>query len=136
MAFMEWSAALSVGVKNIDAEHHELVVMLNDLHGAMTTGKGKDALKGVLDRLIQYTLSHFSHEEELMRTHAYPDSWKHTNEHRELTKQAQAIQAKFASGQTVGLSIEVMEFLRSWLTDHIQTIDVRFGAFLNAKGVN
>lgn len=136
MAFMEWSEALSTGVKDIDAEHCELVIMLNDLHAAMTTGKGKDALKNVLDRLINYTVSHFTHEEELMRKYAYPDSWKHTNEHRELTKQVQAVQAKFVAGQTIGLSIEVMEFLRGWLTNHIQEVDARFGAFLNTKGVN
>lgn len=135
MAYLDWKDSLSVGIKEIDDEHRELVNMVNDLHSAMSTGKGKDALGGVLDRLINYTVSHFAHEEELMRKYSYPDSFKHTNEHRQLTKTAVDVQTKFKSGQTIGLSIEVMDFLRNWLTTHIQDVDTRFGAFLQTKGL-
>lgn len=135
MAYLDWKDSLSVGIKQIDDEHRELVNMVNDLHSAMSTGKGKDALGGVLDRLINYTVSHFAHEEELMRKYSYPDSFKHTNEHRQLTKTAVDVQTKFKSGQTIGLSIEVMDFLRNWLTTHIQDVDTRFGAFLQTKGL-
>ena len=135
MAYLDWKDSLSVGIKEIDDEHRELVNMVNDLHSAMSTGKGKDALGGVLDRLIDYTVSHFAHEEELMRKYSYPDSFKHTNEHRKLTKTAVDVQTKFKSGQTIGLSIEVMDFLRNWLTTHIQEVDNRFGAFLKTKGL-
>jgi hemerythrin len=135
VAFLDWSSSLSVGIADIDAEHHELIVMLNDLHSAMASGHGRQALSDVLGRLVKYTQSHFAHEEELMRKHAYGESWKHTHEHRELTKQVLAVQAKFEQGQTIGLSIEVMDFLRNWLTNHIQTIDAKLGAFLKTKGV-
>jgi len=135
MAFMDWSDALSVGVDDIDAEHRELVSMLNDLHGAMARGEGRVALSGVLDRLVNYTQSHFAHEEELMRKFGYTESWRHTFEHRDLTKQVLDEKDKFDKGQIIGLPIEVMAFLRDWLANHIKNVDAKFGAFLNTKGV-
>lgn len=136
MAFLDWTDDLSVGIGEIDAEHRELISMLNDLHGAMSRGEGKAALSTVLDRLVKYTQSHFSHEEELMRKHGYTDAWKHTNEHRELTRQVIEVKDKFDSGKTLGLPIEVLNFLRDWLGSHIKSVDARFGNFLKTKGVH
>ena len=39
----------------------------------MSTGQGKAVSGRILDRLVQYTASHFSHEERLMRLYDYPD---------------------------------------------------------------
>jgi len=135
MIFMDWNDGLSVGVEAIDAEHRELVSMINDLHGAMTRGEGKGALGGVFDRLVKYTQSHFAHEEDLMREHGYTEAWKHTFEHRDLTTRVLEIKDKFDQGMIIGLSVEVMVFLRDWLANHIKNVDAKFGAFLNAKGV-
>lgn len=135
MAFLDWNDGLSVGVGDIDSEHRELVSMLNDLHGALARGEGRTALSGVLDRLVKYTQSHFAHEEDLMRRYGYPDSWRHTNEHRELTKQVLEVEEKFDQGKILGLPIELMAFLRDWLANHIKNVDAKFGAFLNTKGV-
>ena len=33
------------------------------------------------------------------------------------------------------MTVEVMNFLKDWLSNHIQTSDKKYGPFLNSKGV-
>ncbi|MCA9557536.1 MAG: hemerythrin domain-containing protein, partial [Myxococcales bacterium] len=65
MALFEWSDDYSVKVPSIDAQHKQLVGLLNELHDGMFSGAGMAHLESVLGGLIEYTAHHFAHEEEL-----------------------------------------------------------------------
>ena len=134
MALITWTTAFSVGVREIDTQHQELIRLINDLHDAMREGKGRSTMGEILKRLIDYTVNHFGFEEKLFAETGYPESLAHTAEHASLTREVQALALKYESGQSV-LSIEVMEFLRSWLTDHIKGVDKRYTAHLHSKGI-
>jgi hemerythrin len=135
MAMIEWTPRLSVAVSQFDDEHKKLITMINDLHQAMQQGKSKAALASILDRLIDYTASHFAHEEQAMRAHQYPDIDKHIQEHKALVAKAMEIQKQAHDHATAALSMQTMSFLSNWLTSHIQGTDQRYGPFLNSKGV-
>jgi hemerythrin len=49
-------------------------------------------------------------------------------------KKVSDLQNKFNSGEGV-MTMEVMNFLRDWLNDHIIGSDTKFGPFLNEKGI-
>ncbi len=134
MALMEWSDNLSVNVKQIDEEHKKLVGMLNDLHDAMKQGKGSDVSGKVLSGLVQYVATHFSNEEKLMKENAYPEYLRHKKEHDDLTKQALDLQQQFQTGKPV-LTIELMKFLKDWLSNHILGTDKKYSPYLNSKGI-
>lgn len=134
MALMMWSDSLSVNIKEIDEQHKKLIGMLNELHDAMKAGKGNDVTGKVLSGLIQYVATHFAHEEKLMTAHAYPDLAKHKTEHELLTKQATDLAKQFQAGKPV-LTVELMTFLKNWLSNHILGTDKRYGPYLNSKGV-
>ncbi|MEW6117819.1 MAG: bacteriohemerythrin [Nitrospirota bacterium] len=135
MALMTWSDALSVNIKEIDEQHKKLVGMINDLHDAMKVGKGTDVTGAILTGLVQYVATHFATEEKLMKAHSYPEFLKHKTEHENLTKQALELQKQFGEGKPV-LTVELMNFLKNWLTNHIQGTDKKYGPFLNGKGIN
>ena len=135
MPLMEWGPKLSVGISQFDGEHQRLVGMVNDLFDAVNAGKGKDRLGPILDGLINYTVTHFQHEEREMQQHAFPGFAKHKEEHDALTKQVSEVQRKFASGATAALSVEVMNFLKNWLITHIMGTDKGYTACLQSKGV-
>ncbi len=82
MAFMKWSDDLSVGVKEIDAQHQRFISLINDLHEAMLAKRGKDVLEEVLADLASYTQYHFSTEEEYMQKFGYAGFAAHRREHR------------------------------------------------------
>jgi hemerythrin len=135
MAFIDWSSQLSVNIRSIDEQHKKLVGMVNDLFEAMKTGKGKDVLGKVLDGMVKYVGTHFQTEENLMRTHGYPEYAEHKKEHDDLTKKVLELQNQYQSGM-VTLSLTTGNFLKDWLTRHIMGTDKKYSAYLNAKGVS
>ena len=134
MALMTWNQKLSVGVARIDVEHQGLINLLNQLHDEMLKGKAKDVLGPTLDRLVSYTQTHFSTEEALFKAHAYPGAAEHRAEHDSFRQKAADLQKGLKSG-AAGLSTEVLNFMRDWLTRHIQGTDMQYKAFFEAKGV-
>ena len=136
MPLMTWNNSLSVGIAVIDEDHKKLVAMVNQLYDAVQAGHGKDALGKTLDGLIDYTVMHFAREEKFFQETGYPDAVAHKKEHADLTKQVLDVQAKYRSGATSTLSLEVMTFLKNWLVKHIQGSDRKYGPHLNAKGIH
>lgn len=134
MSLMTWSDALSVNIKEIDDQHKKLVNMLNELHDAMKSGQGAKITGSVLTGLIQYVGTHFATEEKYMKQHAYPDFIKHKAEHDDLTKKAVDLQKQFQDGKPV-LTVELLNFLKNWLSNHIMGTDKKYSPYLNSKGL-
>jgi hemerythrin len=129
-----WSdAMLSVHVDQIDDEHKKLVNLLNVLNTAVSTGAGQAALGGVLNGLVNYTVYHFSHEEDMFRRSRYPNYDKHRRQHEGFTAKVLQVNSEFQAGRSPVLAGEVIEFLKTWLAQHIMGSDREFGAYLNAN---
>jgi hemerythrin len=129
-----WSEIYSVKIGIVDTQHKNLVNILNELHQSMLGAQGKDKVGQVLLNLIKYTQVHFAMEEKLMQSHGYPDFPAHKAEHDQLANTVLEFQRKFLSNE-VGLTVEMMDFLKDWLSKHILDSDKKYGPFLNAKGV-
>lgn len=132
MSLFQWSEAYSVGYPDIDSQHKRLFQLAEQLHAAMTAGKGKQCLSTTLNNLIAYTKRHFSDEEILMQTHRYPFYQQHKAEHRALTEKVVAFQQSFQSDRA-NLTVELLRFLSDWLTHHIGTADKKVGDFLKQR---
>ncbi|WP_243374350.1 bacteriohemerythrin [Geotalea sp. SG265] len=135
MSLISWNQGLSVSVKQFDDQHKKLIDLINTLHDAMKTGKGKDVLGDILQSLVSYTKSHFAAEELLMQRHGYEGYEKHKKEHNLLVMQVADIQKKLNEGAPV-LTQTVMLFLKDWLSTHIQGEDRKYSPFFNGKGIS
>jgi hemerythrin-like metal-binding protein len=109
-----WDQSWCIGVKNVDAQHQNLVALVNKLNQAMSEGKGKNVLEEILESLVSYTKEHFRDEERMMEQNGYPDLIAHKRKHVELTKKVIDFQAEFKSG-AMGMSIDIMQLLTTWL---------------------
>jgi hemerythrin len=121
----EWSNDYSVQITSIDAQHRNLFAIGQELHAAMMAGQGTSALAKILDRLVQYTVAHFAHEERLMQQNGYPDLAAHKAEHAALTKQVLQFQADFQSGRAA-MTVQILHFVNEWLQKHIKGTDKRY----------
>lgn len=130
MAFLNWSDKFSVHNERINDEHKKLIILINALHEAIKIGKGNDVVGKILLKLVDYTKIHFAHEESLMREHNYPMINIHKNEHNVLTQQVHELYVDFLTGKRI-LSMDLMNFLKKWLRDHILGHDLEFGDFLH-----
>src|SRR5512133_389950 len=87
MSFMEWNERYSVGVAVFDDEHKKLIAIINELYEAITVGADKLALQRISDKLVEYTLMHFRHEETYFDDWSYPQAAAHTAYHAKLRQQ-------------------------------------------------
>ena len=134
MATLVWGDQYKIGFKQIDDQHQELVRLIGVLSDAIKTNRSKEVLEKLLGDLINYTVSHFSTEERLMRTYAYPENSAHTKEHGDLAKTVVDLQKRLKDGKAT-VTLETILFLNDWLSQHILKTDKRLSAFLNAKGI-
>ncbi len=134
LAALVWDDKFSVAFKGIDDQHKKLILLINDLSVASASGKGREVVGGILQGVVDYTVSHFAYEEGMMKEQAYPDFAAHKKQHDELVQQASDLLVKQKAGATM-ISVEVMNFLKNWLTTHINGTDKKLGAFLTSKGL-
>ncbi|MBV5340179.1 MAG: hemerythrin family protein [Deltaproteobacteria bacterium] len=134
MALITWNPAFSVKVKQFDDQHIKLVDMINELYDAMKAGNGSETVAKILGQLVDYTVTHFTDEEQRLSQYAYPDLEAHKSEHEKLVRQVLDLQQKFEAGQAI-LTLNVMMFLKDWLMTHIQGDDKKYGDYLNGRGV-
>lgn len=135
MSFALWDASLSVGNKLIDEHHQHLIMLLNQLYEQVKTGNITASAEKIIDELTDYATYHFAAEEQYMRTYKYPQMDSHAKEHLEFTKIIVEYQKTLVSGQKVLFS-NLVVFLKDWLINHICTVDLKLGQFINSNGVS
>lgn len=132
MSMFQWKQEYSVGYVPIDEQHKRLFELADEFQSAMTAGKAKETVGKTLSGLIAYTKSHFATEEGLMRRHHYPEYSKHKAAHDGFT--AKVVQfEKDLQTASLATAINILPFLRDWLTHHIGESDRKIAAYLNSK---
>jgi hemerythrin len=134
MAIIQWNDGFSVKNADMDKQHQHLFDLINKLHDAMGQGKGRETLPEVFDSLVKYTQSHFAAEEALLQKYKYPGLVNHKRQHADLITQVSELQKQFLAGD-FSASMKTRDFLKQWLTEHIQENDQKYGVFLNQKGI-
>jgi hemerythrin-like metal-binding protein len=127
-----WLEKYSVGIPEIDAQHKGLVRLINDLHAAMGAGHGKEAVGKILDELVRYTEQHFKFEENMLGQKRYSKLTAHQAEHKKLTGQVLELRNKYRDS-SLTLGMEVLQFLRNWLANHIMGHDQQYAAELKTR---
>ena len=100
----------------------------------MKVGKGKEVLGSTFNEVVKYTTYHFDSEEKFFSLYNYPQTASHKKEHDNFVSEVQKLKQDYENGKTV-MSLEVMNRLKDWLTNHILVSDKEYTAFLNSKGI-
>lgn len=131
--FFKWSPEYSVNIKTIDSQHQELVSILNRLFIAVSKREGEKVIGGILDGLMDYTKTHFALEERLMQQAKYKDLEAHKLEHKKLIEELDRLCKKHLIEEKP-IYFEMLGFLKNWLREHIQGVDKKYSADLQAAG--
>ncbi|MDR2124447.1 MAG: bacteriohemerythrin [Desulfovibrio sp.] len=124
---MQWTPDLATGIDLIDSQHKMLCAYINSLNRAAAARRNGD-IAGIVAGLKQYTVSHFGTEEYYFSRTGYPDTEKHKQIHKNFVDKVADMERKFAAGQEVGA--ELLEFLKSWLLNHIRITDHQYAPFV------
>ncbi len=120
MTLLVWQDDLNTGIEVIDHQHMRIVEMINHLQVAQKSME-RLAVSEVIDELIDYTMSHFAFEEELMEEAGYPFSHAHKRVHEIFGKRVSEYRMRFQAGEDV--SDELRNMLARWLFNHIRGDD-------------
>ena len=132
MAFYAWNDSYAMGIPLIDRHHRMLVGYVNKLADALDHGAADKIVGELLNELGVYTQMHFSYEEALFNEHHYPDEVEHRHYHENLVGQVKAFLQRYQAGSD-GLSVELLEFLKQWLNNHILREDMAYSGFLRER---
>lgn len=132
MPFIDWKDSYSVGLPDIDQQHKKLVGIINRLHDAMKTGSAQALIIRVVDDLVEYTREHFAYEERMIQAAGYPHVAEHAKKHRAMVAQVQAFRER-VGGTHATLPLQLMDFLKSWLTQHILSSDMDYSRVLTSS---
>lgn len=123
-----WKDRFVVGIPEIDEEHRGLFDALEELSTALAAGERARALD-TLRPIAEHALSHFAHEERMMRRAGYSGYKWHRAQHETAKKRLSAL-IQEARGAGLPECQHVAEFLKAWMPDHITLHDCMMSAAL------
>lgn len=116
-----WTSDLDTGIEAIDNQHKRIVNCINQLENAI---KQHDRLsvEQVLVELLDYTVSHFVFEENLLEEAGYKLAKPHKAMHDIFVKRIEMYQQRYNAGEDVAEELHGM--LCTWLLHHIKRDDM------------
>ncbi len=89
-----WREQMSVGNTLIDTEHRYLLDQINAVELALNSEDNHDILVETLNHLVEYTQTHFNHEEQIQLKIKYPLHENHKVKHKEIMTELYSIKQK------------------------------------------
>jgi hemerythrin-like metal-binding protein len=132
MSTRAWNQRYATGIASIDAQHVTLFESAQGLNDALRSGHAREAVPGLLEHLIVYSLSHFADEEAHMERLCYPGLPGHRDVHRDLMAQVYDLQDRYLKGEPQ-VVMELTMLVTRWLKKHIQEHDQAFAAFIRRE---
>jgi hemerythrin-like metal-binding protein len=132
MNFLTWTENLSVGDGELDKHHKTIIESINKLEMVINKEDQRQVTKKILDELHLYVDYHFSAEEDLFKKTNFPHAQKHIDEHRSFRDRLEKIQRQYDKNDEF-TSLEVMDFLINWVTNHIETFDREYIPYIAKK---
>lgn len=122
MALIEWKSEFSLGIPRVDAEHQELIDLINRFHKNVHLGEHDGTMIDFLDGLYTSAARHFAHEELMMQARRYTAYEEHRADHRRLLDEVTAIKSEYQDG-TLNDTEVMTKRLYDWFCIHFKTHD-------------
>lgn len=134
MARIELLETFEVGHAGIDADHRQLVAIINDISDAIDDDRMTEC-RGLLESFLDVAAQHFRTEEGLLSEIGFPRIGEHSAYHAELLMRATAIKEMCAGLTETTKLRQCFEDLARFMVDDIVRGDLDFKSFLEANGL-
>ena len=124
MTLLKWTKAFNVGIEEVDAEHKELIELINGLHDVMQVGADYVQVVELLGEIYSQIATHFAHEEKIMRYARYALYDEHKEDHETLLDDLREIMDEVEADGTFD-AIALSADLNRWFMDHFHTHDAK-----------
>jgi hemerythrin len=119
MSPIKWMQEMTVGVKELNAQHKELIAICNELEESLSQGEPSTVIDWLLRQLYAYTRYHIASEEELLERAGDPDLDLHRTGNESLLEWVDNLMREFKQGG-MKLPPATVSELQQWYQDHIR----------------
>jgi hemerythrin-like metal-binding protein len=126
---IEWNDRVMVSESTIDSEHRKLFAIINDLYRIVSQEGEEAAVEPCYAAMMDYTRTHFAHEEALMERRGYAEFPAHRQEHQDLLRRLDELHEEYRAGRKTAAT-DLLNFLASWWMTHIAAFDTRLAEFI------
>ncbi|MBU1046503.1 bacteriohemerythrin [Patescibacteria group bacterium] len=135
---IEWTEENSVGVKELDEHHQNLVKIANKLYDFTRTNvKDRNKLIELLNELVNFSKYHHSIEEKYFKKFNYEHIERHTKEHEKFFVNMNALIKKIEDPKSdfSQTTFEVLDYLEDWYLNHLNDEDKKYTKTFNENGL-
>ena len=122
---IEWEEKYSVGIISIDEQHKKIIDIINRIIAAKELDDNTKEITEILNEMAAYSHEHFKTEETHMIEFKYPEYQYHKEEHIDFSLRTLAYQSRVITGDN-RVANAILEYLKSWLVNHIQKADKKY----------
>lgn len=134
MAHIFWTADLNTGFSEIDKQHQQMVLYINELNDAFEkSGASREDIGKVLFDLISCSMNHFDYEETMMERSGYALTEPHRRVHQNFANKLMEYQGRLLAGEDI--KDELLNSLDGWLFRHIRLNDRGYIDSVQAAGL-
>jgi hemerythrin-like metal-binding protein len=136
MALINWTEEYSVGVKELDKQHQQLINIINQLHNLYAEKRfEKINVEPIFKELSDYADYHFSTEEHYFNLYNYESKAQHTALHESYRAKIKDLKEEYDAENSEKTLFAINNFLNDWWTWHINNVDKEYMAYFNANGL-
>jgi hemerythrin len=135
---LAWKDSMTTGIKEIDAQHKELINRYNAFADVLSNSKDTAILReeagGLLDFLQFYALWHFTEEEEFFEKYQCPDAEVNKKAHAQFIEMfGQFHESWQDKGMDLELAQRTFTELGNWVANHILGVDIKVYPYVKAE---
>lgn len=125
MSLIIWKPEYSVHEPTLDSHHQKLFGILNTLYESVMNSSDVDCVPSLFDELSEYTMYHFSAEEQYMEEKGFRGIDDHISKHREFSQKIEKLKTQYRS-HDLEVTRELIIVLGEWLLHHVIKEDRKY----------
>jgi hemerythrin len=127
MPLIIWNENYSVGVKEIDQQHQQIIAVINRLYELVENKNFDDStISDILKELVEYADYHFSTEEKYFREFDYDKTESHVEMHNDYRARVRGMKENYEAGKKSEVLVDLADFLNGWWTWHVNHTDKEY----------
>lgn len=130
----EWNEIYELGIPEIDLQHKKLISISNELYDVATKGDVnlKITMSKILKNLTDYTVYHFTSEEEFMKKYGYQGAPMHKIAHDNFVAEVTQQIKNLSEGSQDDVLL-FYDYIANWILAHIAKADKIWATFVKEK---
>jgi len=136
MKTIEWQNEYTVGVKELDDQHRNLLNTINTLLEEQRDKYEAAKFSPALSSIIHYAYTHFATEERYLLQVHFPNLKQHVLEHIDFIMKTVGLALRIESSSGDELRIELLRYLKEWYSYHVLGTDRHYIPFLASKKIS